>query len=274
VTAFLRATGLSVRLGGRLVLDGVSLEVGPGQWLGVIGPNGAGKSTLIRALSGLVRAGGSVTVDGESSLSLGRRQLARLMAIVPQSPVMPPGMSVHDYVLLGRTPHLGPLAREGAADLAAVHRLLVELDLLSMADRALHSLSGGERQRAVIARALAQEAPILLLDEPTTALDIGHQQEVLDLVDSLRQQRELAVLSTMHDLTLAGRYADRLMLLDDGRSVAEGLARDVLTEDNLARFYRANVRLVIDEDGLVVVVPVKQSVAMRRPPTARRAAEP
>jgi iron complex transport system ATP-binding protein len=256
MTSRLRATGVSVRLAGRLVLDGVDVEVAPGAWVSVIGPNGAGKSTLVRALVGTVATvAGTVTIDDHTLGQLGRRGWSRRVAVVPQAPVIPPGTTVHDYVLLGRTPHLGPLGREGAADLAVVHRVLSDLDLVAMADRTLSSLSGGERQRVVIGRALAQEAPVLVLDEPTTALDIGHQQDVLELVDQLRRERGLAVLATMHDLTMAGRYSDRLVLLEGGRVVAEGTPAEVLTEEVVARFYRARVRLLSDEDGTLVIVP-------------------
>jgi iron complex transport system ATP-binding protein len=178
------------------------------------------------------------------------------VAFVPQSPIVPPGMSVASYVLLGRTPHLGPLGREGAHDLGVVARTLEQLDLTAFAERPLDTLSGGERQRAMVARALAQEAPVLLLDEPTTALDVGHQQEVLELVDRLRREHELTVVSTMHDLTLAGQYADRLLLLDHGQVVVSGPPEEVLTQENLARFYGARVRVLL-EGGALVVVPVR-----------------
>jgi iron complex transport system ATP-binding protein len=165
-------------------------------------------------------------------------------------------MTVTDYVLLGRTPHLHPLAVEGPADLAAAHDAMVRFDLLAFADRELTSLSGGERQRVFLARAFTQGAPVLLLDEPTTALDVGHQQQVLELVDELRKQHHLTVVTTLHDLTLAGQYADRLLLLDAGRVVAAGTAADVLTEDNLTRYYGASVR-IIDDGGRTVVLPVR-----------------
>jgi iron complex transport system ATP-binding protein len=160
-------------------------------------------------------------------------------------------MTVAEYVLLGRTPHLSPLAQEGSADRAAAAAVLVRLDLDQLADRELGSLSGGELQRAVIGRALAQAAPILLLDEPTTALDIGHQQQVLELVDRLRQEEGLTVVAAMHDLTLAAQYGDRVVLVDRGRVVAEGSAHDVLTSERVEELYGARVRVV---DGLVVPV--------------------
>src|SRR5206468_2498861 len=145
--------------------------------------------------------------------------------------VVPVGMSVLDYVLLGRTPYIAPLGRESRADLDAVQAVLERLDLTGFAARPLERLSGGERQRVILARALAQGATLLLLDEPTTALDIGHQQEVLELVDELRRDRGLTVLASMHDLSVAGEYADRLVLLSRGRVVAAGTPREVLTEE-------------------------------------------
>jgi iron complex transport system ATP-binding protein len=178
------------------------------------------------------------------------------VATVAQSPVVPPGMSVFDYVLLGRTPFVSLLGRESTADLTAVTALLDRLDLTGFGDRELDTLSGGERQRVFLARALAQEPSLLLLDEPTSALDIGHQQEVLELVDALRRDQGLTVLATMHDLSIAGGYADRLVLLADGAVVAAGTAREVLTEEILSRFYKARVRVIDGADG-PLVVPVR-----------------
>ena len=167
-------------------------------------------------------------------------------------PATPPELTVGEYVLLGRTPYIGYLASEGHADRVAASRALDRLELGSFAERRLGSLSGGELQRAVLARALAQEAPILLLDEPTTALDLGRQQRVLELVAELRADG-LTVVTTMHDLTLAGQYADRLVLLDRGSVVAEGAPEDVLSVANLASYYGASVRVVEDEDGIFVL---------------------
>jgi iron complex transport system ATP-binding protein len=250
-------TEVSVRLGTTLALDGVDAHVDTGEWLAVVGPNGAGKSTLLRAVAGLLRVNaGVVALDGDDVAVLRRRDRARRVALVPQAPVVPPGMSVTDYVLLGRTPHLHPLAAEGAVDLAATHDAMVRFELLELADRELASLSGGERQRVFLARAFAQGAPVLLLDEPTTALDIGHQQQVLELVDELRHQHALTIITTLHDLTSAGQYADRLLLLDSGRVVASGRAADVLTEENLTRYYGATVR-IIDDGGRPVVLPLR-----------------
>ncbi|WP_091561194.1 ABC transporter ATP-binding protein [Micromonospora pattaloongensis] len=247
---------LRVELGGAPILDGVDLTVAPGEWVTVIGPNGAGKSTLLRAIGGLVTGIGSICLLGTPAAKLRRRDRARMVATVTQSPVVPPGMAVVDYVLLGRTPYIPPLGRESDADLAAVREVLDRLDLSGFADRELATLSGGERQRVFLARALAQGATVLLLDEPTSALDIGHQQEVLELVDQLRHDHGLTVLATMHDLSIAGEYADRMVLLADGRVAAAGHPREVLTEQLLARYYRARVRVVDGEHG-PLVVPVR-----------------
>ncbi|MEE2769127.1 MAG: ABC transporter ATP-binding protein [Actinomycetota bacterium] len=238
------------------VLGGVDLEVPSGGWVTVVGPNGAGKSTLLRAVAGIVSAGGSVRLAGQPVDDLNRRELARLVAFVSQEPVIPSGMRVVDYVLLGRTAHLGFFEPEREQDLIVVSDALDALDARHLAARVVDTLSGGERQRIVIARALAQESPVLLLDEPTTALDIGHQQETLELIDRLRVERTLTVLATMHDLTLAGQYADRLVMLVAGLVVADGPATVVLTAEAVAQHYRARVRVVDDPAGpIVVLVP-------------------
>ena len=249
---------VGVDAGGRAIVDDVSFEVEPGAWLSLLGPNGAGKTTLLRVLAGLRRFRGSVRLAGRRLDELGRREAARQVALVPQIPVVPPALSVGDYVLLGRTPHLGVLAREGAEDRRAASAALRRLELDELAARALGSLSGGELQRAVIARALAQQAPILLLDEPTAALDLGHQQQVLELVDELRRADGLTVVAAMHDLTLAAQYGERLVLIDRGRVVADGVASDVLTRERLELLYGANVR-VLREGDTPVVVPVRRT---------------
>ncbi len=249
---------VSVVLGSKQVLDDVSFTVEDGEWVALIGPNGAGKTTLLRALVGLVHHAGDISVFGQSARTLSRRALARYVALVPQVPLLPAGTTVSEYVLLGRTPHLGYFATEGRADREAVRSALARLDLEPFAQRSLGSLSGGERQRATLARALAQDAPVLLLDEPTTALDVGRQQQVLEIVDELRSDGSLTVLSTMHDLTLAGQYADRLVLLNEGRIAAEGAARDVLTRPLIAEHYGADVRVLGEPDSGVVVVPVRR----------------
>lgn len=244
--------GVGVVLDGTRVLADVDLDVPAGSWTTVVGPNGSGKSTLLRAVLGLVSADGEVRVGGREVRALGRREQARLLALVPQRPVLPEDVSVADYVALGRTPHLGALAAPGRDDHRVVAEALGRLDLDALAGRRLGTLSGGEAQRAVVARALAQRARVLLLDEPTAALDLGHAQQVLELVDVLRRQDGLTVVSTLHDLSLAGQYADRLVALARGRVVARGTAREVLTAELLAEHFGARAGVLDTPDGPVV----------------------
>jgi iron complex transport system ATP-binding protein len=252
---------VSVRVGAKRLLDEVSFAVARGDWVSILGPNGAGKTTVLRALAGLTRFSGRVALAGEQTASLPARAIARMVALVPQQSIVPAEMTVAEYVLLGRTPHFGYLAQEGASDSAIAAAAVVRLGLEPLSRRRLGSLSGGELQRALIARALAQEAPILLLDEPTTSLDIGHQQGVLELVDELRQEGGLTVIATMHDLTLAAQYGDRIILLDNGRVISEGVAAEVLSPERVETLYGASVRLIFDGVRLVAVVPLRRKVA-------------
>ncbi|MEM7140492.1 MAG: ABC transporter ATP-binding protein [Actinomycetota bacterium] len=248
---------LHVSLGGVPIIEALDLDVAQGQWLNVIGANGAGKTTMLRAILSLVDHRGSIDIEG---LAAGDRVArARAVAYVPQSPVIPPGVSVADYVLLGRTPHRGVFGGDSASDRAIASEALERLDLLRLAGRDIRGLSGGERQRAVIARGLTQQSEILVLDEPTTALDLGHQLEVLDLIDELRVERGLTVLATLHDLTLAGRFGNRLALLSCGRVETVGEPAAVLTERTIAEFFGAQVRIIDDVDGPVIVPAVARS---------------
>jgi iron complex transport system ATP-binding protein len=261
----LQAEGVGVALDGARVVDTVGFALEEGDWLGLIGPNGAGKTTLLRAVAGLVPYAGSIRIQGEEVSSLGRREAARRVAVVPQIPVIPPDTTVLEYVVLGRTPHLGYAGSPGPRDVVAARSALARLDGAHLLDRRLGSLSGGERQRAVLARAVAQDATLLLLDEPTSALDVGAQQQVLELVASLRADGGLTVLSAMHDLTHAGQYADRLLLLDGGREQASGAPHEVLTEQLIARHFGASVRVVRDEEAGIAVVPLRPQVESGQP---------
>ena len=260
---------VTVRFGVTEALRGVSGTIGRGEWVGLIGANGAGKTTLLRALAHLERHLGLVRVDGHSVDDLARRRRAQLVAYVPQTPELPADMTVFDYTLLGRTPHHGYFGLDTEEDRLQCGRLLEQLDLGAEAGRTLSTLSGGEVQRVVLARALAQDAPVLLLDEATSALDLGRRVEALELVDHLRRQRGLTVISALHDLTLAGQFADRLMLMAGGEIVASGPPGQVLREDTLSAHYGTRVRVVVTEDGDAVVVP-RRSV----PVTGRSADEP
>ena len=249
---------VSVSLSGTPIVEGVSFAVEEGEWLTLIGPNGAGKSTLLRALAQLVPFTGDIRLDGRPLGRVRRKELARRIAFVPQSPLLPPEMRVREYVLLGRTPYIATLSTERRSDHEAADRSLRRLELLELAHRPLRTLSGGEQQRAVLARALAQEAPVLLLDEPTAALDLGRQQQVLELVAELRLHRSLTVVSAMHELTLAAQYADRLALVSGGRLVASGAPREIATRDLISEHYNATVQIIGEGTEPIAVIPVRR----------------
>lgn len=252
----LEARQVRVRLGRTQVLDGVDLVAEPRSWTAVVGPNGAGKSTLLRVIAGLTKHEGQVLLDGRDVAQLDPRTRATEIGFAPQTPVLPESMPVREYVLLGRTPYRSLLSGPGDGDRAVVSEALERLDLQTMADRPIRTLSGGERQRAVLARALAQQPRLLLLDEPTASLDLGHAQQLLELVDELRREDGLTVISTLHDLALAGQYADRLVLLAEGVQVASGLPAEVLTTEALATYYGASAEVIAGPGG-VRVHPVR-----------------
>jgi cobalamin transport system ATP-binding protein len=245
---------LTVRYGTTVALDGITGRVGDGEWLGLIGPNGAGKTTLLGAISRLLRYDGAITINGRPAAALGRRQLARLIAYVPQRPVLPPNMTVSEYVLLGRTAHIGYLRSETAADRQICGAAIDRLDLSVMSGRTLRAMSGGELQRVVLARALAQEAPVLLLDEPTSALDLGRRMDALELIDQVRREKSLTVLSAIHDLTLAGQFADRLLLLSGGQVAATGQPAEVLTDGVLSDHFGSGVQVLTTDTGDLAVI--------------------
>jgi len=251
----LSLTDVAVRFGGHDAVLPFTDRVRSGEWLGLVGPNGAGKSSLLRAVAGLVESTGTVAIDDQRLGELRDRERAQLMAYVPQEPLIPDDMTVSEYVLLGRSPYIGYFGSEGRRDREITHEVVERLELTDFADRPLGALSGGERQRVVIARALAQQAPVLLLDEPTSALDIGHQQQALELVTELRRHQGLTVVSALHDLTLAGAYTDRLTMLHEGAVVATGSAAEVLTADRLSEVFHVSVSVDVEPDGTVIVVP-------------------
>jgi iron complex transport system ATP-binding protein len=254
-TLAIEAFEMSVSYDGLKVVDSISLAVKSGEWVSLIGPNGSGKTTLLRAVAGLIRHEGSVNMLGAPANEMPRRKLAKQIAFVPQIPVIPAGMSVLDYALIGRTPYIPYLGSETGDDIEIVASVLEKLDLVGLASRSIDSLSGGELQRVILARALAQQSPILLLDEPTTGLDVGHQQDVFDLVDSLRKESGLTVLSAIHDLTLAAHFSGRLALMSKGRVVAEGAPEEVLTESAIQAHFGARVAIIEDSDGVLAVIP-------------------
>lgn len=236
---------LSASYGSRRVLHEISLEVQAGEVLSLIGPNGSGKSTLIRAISGVVPIeSGNVHVGGKELSQLSTMERARYLAVVPQARNMPPAFSVYESILMGRTPYLGWLGRAGEHDHERVHYALKRTQMEPLADRMVGELSGGEQQRVLLARALAQDTPVLLLDEPTTHLDLQHREGLVHLVRELAKSKNLAVLMVLHDLNLASLYADRVSLLVDGKIEATGTPDGVLTEATLTRVYHVPVHVI------------------------------
>ncbi len=237
--------GLTVAYGSRVVLRDVSLSLPQGEILGLVGPNGSGKTTLIRAVSGVVAPqAGEVRLDGEDALRLSPRAIALRAAVVPQNPNLPPAFTALELVLMGRTPHLKLLQTEGQSDLEAARRAMLATETWELAGRPIGELSGGERQRVLVARALAQETPLLLLDEPTAHLDVGHQAATLRLMVRLCRSEGKAVLAAVHDLTLAAQFCDRMVMLHKGSVVAEGSPGEVLTPDRLRQVYGAALHVL------------------------------
>ena len=256
-TVVLDAQSISVRLDKSLVLDDVTLSIPRGSVTAIIGPNGSGKSTLLRALARLLRPEtGSVLLDGESIAKMSPGQVARQIATLPQSAGAVPGMTVQELVEQGRYPHTGPLRMLSDRDHAAVERALELTSSSHFRHRLLDSLSGGERQRVWIALALAQEPRILLLDEPTTFLDINHQIQVLKLIQALNRDRDLTVIMALHDLNQASQYAERLVVLHEGRIVEEGPPPAVIRDEVLASVFNVKAHISISPiDGALLCYP-------------------
>jgi iron complex transport system ATP-binding protein len=245
---------------GRLpVIDNVSLALGPGEMLGIIGPNGSGKSTLLRLLSGVLQPdGGAVRLHGRRLTAYSRRELGQAIAVVPQDTAIEFPFSVTEVVLMGRSPHLGGFAFEGDRDVEVARGAMRRTGVLDLAQRSIHELSGGERQRVVLARALAQEANILLLDEPTAFLDIRHEVEIYDLLQDLQREGK-SMLTVLHDLNLAALYCDRVALLKNGRVVRMGPPTEVITYAAITEVYETEVYVATNDiTGAVNVLPLSR----------------
>jgi iron complex transport system ATP-binding protein len=238
----LRLDNVSLGYDKQTVLHNVNIEAKPAEMLGIIGPNGAGKSTLIRGITRLIQpTSGKIFLNGGEISDIPRQKLAKLVAVVPQNPTLPEPFTALEVVLMGRTPHLGLLRYEGEKDLAIVRNVMEATQTIAFAERRVAELSGGERQRLTIARALAQEPEIILMDEPTANLDINYQIETLNLARELCQKQELIVVLTLHDLNLASQYCDRLVVLGKGTVYCQGTPETVINAQTIRDVYGAEV---------------------------------
>jgi len=254
----LAARDLQIAYGDTVVVDGLDLDVVDGTITAVIGPNGCGKSTLLRALARLLATRrGHVLLDGERIDRIATREVAKVLGVLPQAPVAPEGLIVADLVARGRHPHQTWYRQWSSDDEAAVAEALSWTDMDGFAERTIDSLSGGQRQRVWISMALAQGTDVLLLDEPTTFLDLAHQVDVLDLVERLHAERGRTVVMVLHDLNLAARYASRLVAMRDGKIVVAGSPAEVLTEEMLREVFELEANVVTDPvAGTPLVVPI------------------
>ncbi len=240
----LKIENLSASYGTQQVLYDINLDVKNGEVLALIGPNGAGKSTIIRAASGVIPSTGHIRTNGDDFASLSPLQRARYLAVVPQAISLPPAFTVWETVLMGRTPYLGFLGHASSHDEELARQALSRVNALAFSERRVGELSGGEAQRILLARALCQSTPILLLDEPTAHLDLQYQVSLLELIQELAHKENLAVLVAMHDLNLASHYADRVALLVGGHLQAIGTPREVLTSELISHAYCLPVQVV------------------------------
>ncbi|GAA5091941.1 ABC transporter ATP-binding protein [Nocardia iowensis] len=254
----LAADDVKLAYGDRVIIDGLSLDIAPGVITTVIGPNGCGKSTLLRSLGRLLRPQhGRVLLDGKAISTMKTKDVARVIGMLPQSPVAPEGLTVADLVARGRHPHQSWFQQWSATDEAEVMTALAQTGIAELADRALDELSGGQRQRAWISMALAQGTDILLLDEPTTYLDLAHAVDVLDLVDRLHAELGRTVVMVLHDLNLAIRYSDELIVMRDGRIVAQGRPADIIDVALLREVFDLDASVLPDPvSGRPMVVPI------------------
>lgn len=245
----IRTENLTFAYKDKSVLDGVSLSIERGEMVGILGPNGSGKTTLLKIFSAVLRGRGEVKLNGRSIETYGKRELSRLFAMVPQESQVLFPYTVAEIVLMGRASYHSPIALEGRKDLEVARASMELTDCVSLSDRYLHELSGGEKQRVIIARALAQEPQILLLDEPSAFLDLKHQVQVFQIIRRLNRERGLTIVAALHDLNLAALFFPRLVMLRDGRIYRDGSPREVLTEKTIDEVYGIRVRVEKDPSG-------------------------
>ncbi|MDI6781416.1 MAG: heme ABC transporter ATP-binding protein [bacterium] len=253
----LQVKNISASYQQRPVLEGISFQVEDGEFLGIIGPNGAGKTTLLKIMTGVKSPlTGEVMLDGKKMSSLCRKEIAMIMAVVPQSSFIPPLFTVEDVVLMGRYPHQKSRFVTTEEDIKAVEEAMQKTNTSNFRQRPVNELSGGERQEVIIARALAQEPKILLLDEPTASLDIKHQMRILGLVRTLVKENGITAIMVIHDLNLAARFCDRLILLHNQKIYAQGVIKEVLTSQNLKEAYEVETMVEYNDfiGALQVVV--------------------
>lgn len=258
VSHTLSASGLSLAYGEHGVISDLDLDVLPGKVTGIIGANACGKSTLLKSMSRLLKpTAGHVLLDGREVHSVPAKELARTLGLLPQSPIAPEGITVADLVGRGRHPHQGIMSRWSSADDEAVAFALDTTGTAELADRAVDELSGGQRQRVWIAMALAQQTDLLLLDEPTTFLDVSHQVEVLDLLTDLNESSGITIVMVLHDLNLAARYCDQIVMIADGVVEAVGVPSEVFTEERVEKVFGLTSRIITDPvSGTPLVLPI------------------
>ena len=255
----LKARDIHFYYGAKKILDGISFTAEKGELIGIVGPNGSGKTTLLKVLDGILKPKfGSVYLDGRKIQEMGIDEIARNIAVVPQDSSTDTEFTVFEMVMMGRIPHLGKFSIETIEDEVEVEKWMKLTETLHLADRKMSEISGGERQRVIIARALAQEPRVLLLDEPTANLDVCYQLQIMDLLKKLTREFKLIVICAIHDLNLASRYCDRLILLRDGRIVAMGKPIEVITTENLRKVFEVEAKINYDsETDSINIIPIK-----------------
>ena len=255
--AKLEIENINLDYGQRSVIRNLSFRLSPGELLGLVGPNGCGKTSVIKSLSRvLIPSSGRILLDGKEVTGIPRNELARIIGVVPQNPSLPETFTVFEVVILGRNPHLGLLSGETARDMAIVWQVMERTGITHLAKRRIGELSGGERQRVTIARVLAQEPYVILMDEPTANLDIAQQMDILDLITGMCREKNIAALIAIHDLNIAAQYCTRIIMLKNGQIYTEGIPTEIITTKNVREVFGAETTIYPHpENNLPMVVP-------------------